>query len=142
MSQEEATDSPEDYRGQLVAELPELHRLYDKMIVTLAGGSLGLSITFFGNLLQAEGLNHLWLLLTSWSLFIVSLAMTLTRLVCGINARYKAIEQVDKDTIHDETAGGLWSIAADGMLWGSFIFLILGFCSIATFFAMNTGVET
>ena len=137
--QEEGSEPSEDYRGRLVAELPVLHQAYDKMIITLAGGALGLSITFFGNLLQAKGLSHSWLLLASWILFILSLASALARVLSGINARYKAIDQFDKETIQDEKAGGHWSSATEWMLWCSFGFLILGFCSIAVFFAVNLG---
>lgn len=140
--EDEATESQEVYRDQLVAELPVLNQAYDKMIIALAGGALGLSITFFGDLLRVEGLNLSWLLIASWILFIISLASALARVLTGIKARYRAIDQVDQKTIEDENPGGLWYHLTEWMLWSSFISLIAGFCFIAIFFAVNTGEKT
>lgn len=50
---------------------------FDKAILTLSGGGLGLSISFIHQVIQLENAFYKWLLILSWILFALSVMLTL-----------------------------------------------------------------
>ena len=128
-----------DYRNGLVETQRKLNESYDKLIITLAGGSLALSITFLKDIIGSSEINLPYLLLIAWGLFIVSLASILCEILFGIKAHKKAIQQIDNDTIRKEKVGGNSSLLSSASHWIASISLILGLLFISTFAFFNIG---
>jgi hypothetical protein len=80
---------------------------FDKAVLTLSGGALGVSMTFIHQIVQSPSVGSLWILGMAWSAFACSILAILISLLTGQWAINKAIQQIDANTIHDERAG-LW----------------------------------
>lgn len=50
---------------------------FDRAILTLSSAALALSLTFIKNVVEFDNVQCLWLLITSWVLFVVSIIVTL-----------------------------------------------------------------
>lgn len=127
------------YRTMLLDTLRFLNESYDKMLVTLAGGALALSITFLKDVIELEKVSGESLLFFAWLGFILSLASVLGRILFGIEAYRHAIKQVDNGTIYDAKVGGTFSSITRGLHMTSAIFLLIGLICIASFSYINVG---
>ncbi len=83
------------YRESLIVTLRFLNESYDKLLVTLSGGALGISIAFLKDIVKLENVNNPRLLFLAWLAFILSLAAVLGRLMFGIEAHRKRWGQVE-----------------------------------------------
>lgn len=95
-----------EYRTNLIQTVQKLNENYDKLIITLSGGSLALSLTFLKDVIKGNEIQGPILLIVAWGFFIVSLTSILGSLLFGIAANKKAIMQVDADTIYNQAPGG------------------------------------
>lgn len=129
------------YRQGLIETQIKLSESYDKLLITLSGGALALSITFLKDIIGSKDINCPSLLLISWALFVVSLSSILGEILFGIKAYKEAIRQVDDGTIHTEKRGGNASSVSTFLHWFSAICLILGLIFISLFAFYNLGVS-
>lgn len=127
------------YRDSLLDTLRFLNESYDKLLVTLSGGALALSITFLKDVVNLKSTVHSELLFFSWLAFILSLASVLGRIMFGIEANRKAIEQVDAGTIYKQKPGGHWSMFTRILHMAAATFLLAGLLCIAVFSKLNVG---
>jgi hypothetical protein len=125
------------YRSMLVDTMRFLNEAYDKILVTLAGGALVLSIAFLKDVIDLENVTHAGLLVASWIGFILSLAAVLGRILFGIEAYRRAIAQVDQGTIYRERAGGRYSRVTRALHVLSALSLVVGLSCIAVFSYLN-----
>lgn len=94
------------YRDVLV-EADHLASLnYDKAVMTLSGGALGISITFLKDIVPMPLATTKILLYISWIAFAISLASILTSYLFSMASLRKAIRQVDDGTIYTKPIGG------------------------------------
>jgi hypothetical protein len=133
------TDELKEYRSGLVETQRKLNESYDKLIITLSGGSLALSITFLKDIIGSNQINHPILLLIAWGLFVLSLAAVLGEILFGIKAHKKAIIQVDSGTIHQQKVGGKSSYISTATHWLAAICLVTGLLFISAFAYCNLG---
>lgn len=129
----------EKYRQFLVDTQIKLSENYDKLVITLSGGALALSITFLKDIIGNKNISHPELLLLSWALFVISLAGILCSILFGIKAYKKAISQVDGNTINNEKIGGNSSICSLISHWLAAICLLIGLGLISIFAYCNIG---
>lgn len=127
------------YRDDLLSTLRFLNESYDKILVTLAGGALGLSIAFLKDVIDLESVVYPQFLLAAWFAFILSLATVLGRIFFGIEAYRRAIRQLDDGTIYENRPGGPSAIITRALHALSAVFLLVGLISIATFSYLNVG---
>jgi hypothetical protein len=127
------------YRATLIDTLRFLNESYDKLLITLSGGALGISIAFLKDVVTLDNVVRRDLLLYAWLAFILSLAAVLGRLMFGIEAYRRAIKQVDSGTIYKERVGGKYSLLTRMLHIGSAAFLLLGLLMLATFAFQNVG---
>ncbi|MEE8057593.1 MAG: hypothetical protein V3T17_07130 [Pseudomonadales bacterium] len=130
-----------EYRNLLISTQCQLNDSYDKLVVTLSGGALALSITFLKDIINVDDAKHIWMLITSWSLFILSLASIFGEILFGIEAYKKAVTQLDEDTIRSEKVGGLFSSLTKWFSRVAAISLVLGLLTISIFLFINVGEE-
>jgi hypothetical protein len=134
-----AKEDLKKYRESLAATLRFLNESYDKLLVTLSGGALGISIAFLKDIVKLENVNNPKLLFLAWLAFILSLAAVLGRLMFGIEAHRKAIRQVDGGTIYKEKVGGKHSLLTRALHISSAFFLLTGLVLLVTFAFFNVG---
>lgn len=117
------------YRNWLVAADQKASEAYDKAIMTLSGGALGLSLTFMKDIVQSPGAESLWRLGTSWGCLTTSLALVLISMLSSQWALRKAITQVDQRSLPGTRAGGSLSVvtAVLNVLSGMAFLLGVGF---------------
>lgn len=144
--------SPEDleYRNLLIKTQHQLNDSYDKLVVTLSGGALALSIAFLKDIVNIKEAVYVWMLVLSWSCFIISLASIFSEILFGIEAYKKAVKQLDEDSITKEKVGGLFSsltkwfgnIAAASLIIGLFLISAFVFINVGNDNGKNTEKAT
>lgn len=125
------------YRNVLVATQQKLNESYDKLIVALSGGALGLSLTFLKDLVNIENMVRPTLLLFAWAMFVVSIASVLGEILFGLQAHKKAISQIDASTSASDKFGGLYGVISTFLQRTAAITLVIGLFSVSCFVYSN-----
>ena len=128
----EATDK-DPHRDLLVTTEQKSQEAYDKTVIALSGGALGISFTIAGDLV-AKPAHASWLLVTAWTLWALSLTAILWSFYLSQRAMRAAIVAHDKGkpTIHiftDKLTG--YCNFAGGT------FFVLGLAAIISFVGCN-----
>jgi hypothetical protein len=98
------------YRDLLVAADQKASKAYDKAVMTLSGGALGLSVTFLKDIVGQSTRVSIQRLEWSWMCLSLSLLSMLASMLFSQWALRSAIRQVDKKTVGNERVGGGFSI--------------------------------
>jgi len=98
-------DARREYRGFLVNAYQGESEAYDKAVMTLSAGALGVSITFIHDIVQSPRKETLILLAIAWGSFALSILAILTSMLTSQKAIRKAILQLDHGTIDRERPG-------------------------------------
>lgn len=130
-----------EYRSGLIQTVEKLNDNYDKLLITLSGGALALSLTFLKDIVKDTPIHSPSYLLLSWGLFIVSLTCVLGSLLFGIAANKKAIKQVDEGTIYNEIPGGIPAKLTTYLHYFGTVFLIAGLVFMTIFIYSNMEVN-
>jgi len=85
----------DEYRRQLIALQQKAQESYDKTVLTLSGGALGVSFAFVTNFVERGSMQAPCLLFGAWSCWALSLATTLTSHLTGHEALRRAVEELD-----------------------------------------------
>jgi len=126
-----------DYRKQLVEFEQKIGEGFDKTLIALSGGALGLSMAFIKDIVGAKDIVSECYLIASWSLWAISLGSILFAFYFGQLAYRKAITQVDKDTIKSENVGGIYTPLVNSLNAVGAISFLLGIISIIIFSIKN-----
>jgi len=100
-----AADGLGEYRDFLQTAYKDQSDAYDKAVMTLSGGALGVSMTFIKDLVPTPISATLWLLGSAWASFGVSVLAILISMFTSQLAIKKAMKQVDAGTIRTERPG-------------------------------------
>lgn len=119
-----------DYRQHLVLAQQKAQDDYDKTLVLLAGGALGLSFSKY----VGAGAAHpsVWLL-SAWICWGISLTIVLASFLLSHRALRRAIEQTDARTVHTERVGGRWSTALNIFNFSAGGFFVVGIFLMVVF---------
>ena len=111
MDEKQLAETPlQKYRDWLVDADHQASLDFDKAIMTLSGGALGLSITFLHNIVPTPlPQTKIWLSV-GWIAFASSLAAILISYLFSMAALNKAIQQVDDGTLYKKKIGGIADI--------------------------------
>jgi hypothetical protein len=126
-----------EYRTGLVETVQKLNESYDKLIVTLSSGALGLSLVFLKDVVKEEPIQGSSLLISAWVLFVLSLTSVLSAMLFGIAANKKAVKQVDTDTIYHQKPGGQYSKLTTLFHYLGTVFLVVGLATMILFAYIN-----
>jgi len=130
-------DTDQEYRNTLETLERESQQSYDKAVLTLSGGALGISFAFVSDFLDKSNVICSGWLLTAWISWGVSVSAILFSFFFSNLALRKAIDQVDKKTIQKERPGGSFdTITAFLNAAGGLLFLV-GVISIIIFVIAN-----
>ena len=126
------------YRGTLLDIQQKMQASYDKAVITLSGGALGLSFTFLKDVANGDSLHNTRCLLASWILWGVSISCILFSFLSSATAMQKAIKQTDQKTIYIEAAGGLFNWITKILNISAGLMFFAGVVCIVCFVRRNT----
>jgi hypothetical protein len=114
-----------EHRKWLVSAYEGATQWFDKAIMTLSGGALGVSIAFIHDV--APKPEHKWLLGVAWILFALSLLLILISFLTSQRAILDMIRQIDEDVekvVRGKATDRLNRAAAGSFVLGA-IFLVI-----------------
>lgn len=128
------------YRSLLVEAERQSQEDYDKWVMALSGGALGVSFAFVKDFVGEGCVHESWLLFSAWVCWGFSVTCVLFSFYSSQQALRKAIKQVDKEKIYEvKRLGGLSDQVTAGLnLCGGILFL-LGVISMTCFVHLNLG---
>lgn len=130
----------EEYRHYLIEAERKSQEDFDKLVIYLSGGALGLSAIFIEKLIPDPAIKSEWLLMWSWISWIASLTIVLFSYYSSIIAIRKAIDLVDGKTNQQSSRpGGFWSILVEtSNILGAVLF-VLGVILMMSFLFQKAG---
>ena len=117
----------------------EASAAYDKAVMTLSGGALGISFAFVKDIVKEPLPDTIYWLWLAWLSFGLSLTAVLISMLFSQKAIRVAIDQVDKGTIYSSTPGGISSWITSVLTWISGLGFISGVVILAYFVKINLG---
>ena len=122
-----------EYRRLLVDLEQKSIESFDKAVLTLSGGALGLSMTFLNDFVEpAREAQAIWLLI-AWGCWAASLILTLLSFWLSARAMRKAVQQLDDWTLGQERPGGFWDGATEYLTLLGGVAFILGVIAMIVF---------
>lgn len=137
MSQDEPSVDTSDYRKSLVLAEQAMQREYDKGVMTLSGGALGLSLVFLERIAGPGELAHDSLLLTAWIAWSLSILFILASYFTSARAFRQAIEDTDSEKIFDTLAKNCWATVTHTLNLLGGIGFVSGIVLFVTFVYLN-----
>ena len=131
------TECLAEYRKWLVAAEQKSQEDFDKTVLSLSGGALGISFVFLKDVIGPQSIVLPIFLLAAWLTWAFSTFSVLTSYYLSHLALRRAISQVDEGTIYQQPPGGdfaRWTAILNAI--GAILFL-LGVCSITIFAGTN-----
>jgi hypothetical protein len=126
-----------EYRSYLVAADQKAQEDYDKNLLTLSGGALGISFAFVKDFISDNVIVLPTLLFFSWISWGMSIVGVLFSFYFSMRAIRKSIDQVDKGVIYSSQPGGGYSKITSILNLLSGLFFITGIVLIAVFVLNN-----
>jgi len=125
------------YRESLILAEEKAQSEYDRLIVALSGGALGVSFAFVKQFIGNQQPQRVFALVGAWTCWVASLGFILVSHHFSVKAMRKAIDQVDSGKIYGQRVGGPFDAVVKwtNILAGAF-FLIGTILAIA-FVAIN-----
>jgi hypothetical protein len=99
-----------DYRDHLVTARQKAQEDFDKTVLSLSGGALGISFAFIKDIVGAGPFQNPAFLLLSWILWASSITAVMVSYFFSHLALCRAISQVDGNRIYKERPGGCHDI--------------------------------
>jgi hypothetical protein len=101
------------YRDHLIQADQKSQEDFDKTLLTLSSGGLGLSLVFLKDIVGGGAVARPYFILAGWTLLGLSLGLVLLGFFLSRKALRKAIDQFDKGNINTERPGGNWSVVVE-----------------------------
>ena len=119
-----------NYRTTLVEKHHTASQDYDKAVMTLGAGALGISLAFIKDVAGKDP-NHTWLLGIAWLLLVLSLVAIFVSFLTSQRAILRQIADLDSsvEQAHRDIYGGLTTTLnwASAVLFIAGVFVLLGF---------------
>jgi hypothetical protein len=126
-----------EYRGLLTQTEQKSQAEFDKGVLALSGGALGLSFAFTKNIVGPGEMIHAGYLLAAWITWAASSASVLISFFVSTLALRKAIYQLDHGTIGMERPGGWWDRATSSLNLMGLLMFLFGLAMMIVFVNYN-----
>lgn len=133
----EFSDQLSDYRKNLLTLEQQMQSEYDKAIMALSGGALGISMAFLKDVVITHGIHNGGFLLAAWVSWGLSITSTLASFYTSATALRKAVQQTDDKTIYLQLVGGRFSLLTKVLNAAAGLLFLAGVVSIVVFVARN-----
>ena len=131
----------DEYRQHLVLARQKAQEDYDKTLIYLSGGALGISFAFIDKLTDGPPFAWQCLLFIAWGSWIASLVIMLLSFRSSRAALERAIEEVDNYTVDtvDKRPGGIFAVVTEHANWLGLFTFLAGLVAIGVFVWKNLG---
>lgn len=126
-----------DHRKHLVAADQKSQEDFDKTVLSLSGGALGISFVFLKDVIGPNPIHSSELLFAAWVAWGASTFCVLASYYLSHLAIRKTIQQIDQDTLHKEKPGGRYSDATAFLNAAGAVLFLIGVCTITLFANAN-----
>lgn len=126
-----------DYRSLLLHSEQKSQEQYDKAVLALSGGALGLSFAFVADFLGEIPPENVGYLIGAWAAWIASVTCVLASFYTSQQALRKAVKQVDEGSIYKYPAGGRLTSATACLNAAGGILFLIGVTLLLTFVMHN-----
>lgn len=125
----------QEYRQQLLTLEEKAQAVFDKTVVTLSGGALGVSFAFMNNFIGTSPVVDRPWLMAAWAAWVGSLAASLASHYFSTFAIRRRIETVDSGATKDGARS--WDRAVVVANFASAVLFLAGAASIGVFVVNN-----
>jgi len=130
-------DAMAEYRKWLVAAEQKSQEDFDKTVLTLSGGALGISFAFLKDIVGPQPIVLSGFLLAAWFAWAFSTFSVLTSYYLSHLALRRAIGQVDDGTIFKQPPGGVFACLTAILNGIGAVLFLIGVCCITVFAVAN-----
>jgi hypothetical protein len=130
-----------EYRKWLVAAEQKSQEDFDKTVLSLSGGALGISFVFLKDVIGPNPIQSPTLLFLAWVAWALSTFAVLLSFHLSHLALRKAIAQVDAGSIHQQKAGGVFSSLTKWLNLSGAILFLVGVLCITMFASVNLSTK-
>jgi hypothetical protein len=134
-------DPMTDYRKWLIAAEQKSQEDFDKTVLSLSGGALGISFVFLKDVIGPQPLVLSGFLLAAWLTWAFSTFSVLTSFYLSHLALRRAIAQVDDGTIHKQQPGGIFAFLTAVLNATGAVLFLVGVCCITVFAGANLSTK-
>ncbi|WP_125076202.1 MULTISPECIES: hypothetical protein [Lysobacteraceae] len=128
---------PGEYRQWLISAEQKAQDDFDKAVLSLSGGALGISFAFVKDIIGPGAIHHpAWVLIAWFSWALSSLAI-LSSFFASHLALRQAIQQCDDGSIYKQTPGGIFSKITRNLNASGALLFVVGVCFMAAFIYSN-----
>lgn len=126
-----------EYRQSLVAAEQTMQGEYDKGVLTLSGGALGISLVFLKDVVGPKPLKEPGFLLASWIVWGLSIGFVLASYFTSTKALRRAVADVDHKTIFKTLAHSGWATATKALNALGGLSFFIGIILLVAFVSFN-----
>jgi hypothetical protein len=125
------------YRQSLIASEQAMQGEYDKSVMTLSGGALGISFAFLKDIVGVAVLSHGNVLLGAWILWGLSISFVLASFFTSTKALRKAVLDTDYQDIYMTLANSCWATVTKWLNALGGVCFFVGVILLVVFVAYN-----
>lgn len=126
-----------EYRKDLITLEQKSVESFDKTVIALSGGALGLSLTFVKEIVDLPNAVQIHWLLAAWICWAASLLCVLLSFWLSAKAMRKAIKQLDEGKLGQERPGGFLDWATGLLTFLGGLVFVIGVVSMILFIQFN-----
>ncbi|WP_146010636.1 hypothetical protein [Xanthomonas arboricola] len=126
-----------EYRQWLVVAEQKAQEDYDKTVLTLSGGALGISFAFVKDIVGQNPIQNSSWLVAAWILWALSTSAMLGSFFVSRLALRRAILQCDDGTIFCNPPGGFYTQLTRWLNGSGAVLFLFGICFMAAFVKTN-----
>lgn len=130
-------DELDDYRKHLATAEQKAQEEFDKAIIALSGGGLGVSFTFIDKFVKPGPPVDVPLLYYAWISWAASILVVFASYFCSIRALRRALKQAFEGSVYSHTPGGRWAAATEFLNIAGAILFVIGLLLIILFVRRN-----
>jgi len=127
------------YRDYAVKEFTKSQESFDKVLLTLSSGALGISISLTNNIIPISTSQNKPLLFFAWIFWVVSLIVLLVSHLLSASAWNKTIDQIDSDKLplKNEKPGEPYNLLVSVCNYGGLSFFVIGLILFISYILIN-----
>jgi hypothetical protein len=125
------------YRQHLILASQKAQSDYDRNVLTLSGGAIGLSLIFLRDIIKQGVSQQRFLVLGAWVAWGASILFVLGSYLLSKLALDTTVQQVDKGTIYQQKPGKAFSTLVSLLNVGSGLLFLVGIVLLGVFVYSN-----
>jgi hypothetical protein len=133
-------DEPDElsaYRKHIAEAGQKAQEEFDKTLIALAGGGLGVSFSFLTTFIKDKPIHLVSILYYSWVAWSLSLIVVLGSYFCSIRALRRTLKQAYTGSVYKDRPGDTWAMATEVLNITGTVLFIIGLLLTVTFVRAN-----